>query len=194
VARLTWALLLSIALVAPDLAAKPAKRAKADKPEKADRPDKETPSGGVSFTIARPENAGMMNTIPLRLVIEPRDGIVSSKVTHLGQPKAPPKDKDKGLLLIGGDAVDMSVRPGTFSVKAVTPVELQPPGYRGTHKARAWESAVVKVQLERGEVITLVVEPGVTGADYDGSWHIGKAAPPEPESQGDDAATAPARQ
>lgn len=178
-ARLTWALLVSIALVSPGLAAKPAKKAKAEGAAK------QGSGTGVVFTIARPENAGMMNGIPARIVIEPRDGIVSSRLTHLGQPKTP-RDKDRGLLLVGGDAVELSVRPGTYSVQALTPVDLQPKGGYFGVKQRTWESPVVKVLLERGEAITVVLEAGVTGADYDGSWHIGKAAPPEPESaQGD---------
>jgi hypothetical protein len=181
VARLAWALLLSITLVAPDLAAKPAKRGKS---AGAGKPAREG-AGGVTFTIARPENAGMMNLIPARIVIEPSGGIVSSRLTHLGQPKAPPKDRDRGLVLIGGDAVELAVRPGTYSVQALTPVEMQPKGGYIGLKPHRWESSVVKVQLEAGEVITVVLEAGVTGSDYDGSWHIGKAAPPEPEAQAD---------
>jgi hypothetical protein len=165
--------MLALAVTAPDLAAKAAKRSKAAKPS---TESKET-TNVVSFTITRPENAGIMNGIPARIVFEPRDGILSSRLTHLGQqPKSPPKDR--GLVVAGGDTVELSVRPGTYSVQAITPVESQPPSVYG-RKRRPWESPVVKVLLARGEVITLVVEPGVTGADYDGSWHIGKALPPE---------------
>ena len=68
----------------------------------------------------------------------------------------------------------------------------QPPSVYGI-KRRRWESPVVKVLLARGEAITLVLEPGITGSDYDGTWHIGKAVPPEAqppehEPQGDAAA------
>jgi hypothetical protein len=178
VTRLAWGLILSIALVAPELAAKAAKRSKGSSESSKSSKDS---SGGVVFTLARPENAGMMNGIPARIVFEPKDGILSSRLTHLGQvPKSP--RKDGGLVLVGGDMIEMSVKPGTYSVRAVTPVESQPPGgYPPGRKARAWESAVVKVMLAKGEAITLVVEPGVTGADYNGSWLIAKAEPPGAE-------------
>jgi hypothetical protein len=176
VPRLAWGLILSIALVAPDLAARSAKRSKASKSEQSEKPS----SKAVSFTIARPENAGMMNGIPARVVVEPRDGIQASHLTHLGQPKAP---KDGGLVLLGGDTVELAVRPGTYSVQVLTPIEMQPKGgYPPGRKSRNWESPVVKVLLERGEAITVVVEPGVSDADYNGSWVIGKAAPPAPDA------------
>jgi hypothetical protein len=191
VTRLAWGLILSIALVAPELAAKAAKRPKGSESPKSSK----EPSGAVVFTLARPENAGIMNSVPSRIVLEPKDGILSSRLTHLGQvPKSP--RKEGGLVLVGGDAIEMTVKPGTYSVRALTPVEAQPPGgYPPGRKARVWESAVVKVMLAKGEAITLVVEPGVTGADYNGSWLIAKAAPPEaePPAEGDTAA-APAQQ
>jgi hypothetical protein len=187
VARLTWALILVMVFAAPDLAAKAGKKPKAAKAVKETKEAKET-ANVVSFTNARPENAGMMNGVPARIALEPRDGILSSRLTHLGQEKAP--GKDRGFVLAGGDTLELSVRPGTYSVQALTPVEVQPPSIYG-RKRRQWESPVVKVLLARGDVITLVVEPGVTGADYDGTWHIGKAAPPEPAEPEGDAAAVP---
>ena len=180
--RLAWGLIFTIALVAPDLTAKPAKRSKAPKES----------TGGIPFTLARPENMGVMNQIPARIVLEPRDGILSSHLTHLGQePKKPPKER--GIVLVGGDTVELSVRPGTYSVQVLTPVDNQPPGgYPVGSKPRQWESPVVKVVLARGEAITLVVEPGITDADYNGSWVIAKAAPPEPQADG--ASGAPERE
>jgi hypothetical protein len=183
VTRLAWGLILSVALVAPDLAALAAKKSKASKES----------ASGVAFTIARPENAGMMNGIPARIVLEPHDGILSSRLTHLGLPKAPPNER--GLVLAGGDTVELSVRPGKYSVQVLTPIDIQPKGgYPPGRKPHNWESPVVKVLLARGEAITLVVEAGVTDADYNGSWVIGKAAPPEPEPTADGAPSAEERE
>ncbi len=162
---LVWVLLVSAAV------AKPAKRSK--------EADKGGKSGGESadaatFKLVRPENAGMMNLVPARVVLDPDSGVRSKSVTHL----RPPKKEPPGLVLVGGDMAALSVRPGTYSVEVTTPLADQPRGYPNGTKQHVWHSPKVKVVLSRGETICLVLEPGVAETDYDGSWAIGKAVSP----------------
>jgi hypothetical protein len=170
----------AVLALAASLIAAPATAAKAGKGSKSTKDAK--PEGGdggggkhASFGLIRPENAGMMNLIPARISLEPGSGIVSSRVTHL---RGNPKKDLKGLVLVGGDTASLSLKPGTYSVQVVTPVADQPPGIHLAGKAHPWQSAVVKVVLSQGETICVVVEPGIDGTEYNGSWTIGKAESP----------------
>jgi hypothetical protein len=162
--------MLACALAAQGSAAEPGKPAKPATPAR--------PSANLaSLTFARSEDQGMMNRIPSYILFEPRSGFVEGRVTRAGsRPKAAAADP-RHLVLAGGDRAAFTVRPGTYSVHAQTPVKDQPPtGYAG-HRERVWTSPEVKIVLSSGDAICVVVEPGITGAEYDGSWVITKAAP-----------------
>lgn len=159
---------LASLLVAPVVGAKSRRKG-----SNGDKKGSET-SEVARFNLVRPENAGMMNLVPARIALEPESGVVSSNVTHL----RPSKKEPHGLTLVGGDVAALALRPGTYSVQVTTPVADQPPGYHPGGKPRAWKSAAVKVVLSKGETICLVLEPGIEGTEYDGTWSIGKAASP----------------
>ena len=145
------------------------------------KPEKRTsPPANVAFLrFVRPENQGLMNRVPAHVLFEPRGGVVEGRVTRAGaRPKAAIADPRR-LVLAGGDKAAFTVRPGTYSLKALTPVKDQPPPVFGGKREVDWKSPEVKIVLERGETICIVVEPGITGADYDGSWLVAKAATPD---------------
>jgi hypothetical protein len=175
-----WGLLVWLAssLAGPAFAAKSAKKGKAGKSAKAEtaeklpeKPEKKRDPSLAYFGMIRPENAGMMNLVPARISFEPGSGIVSSRVTHL-HPN--PKKDLRGLVLVGGDSASLALKPGTYSVRILTPIADQPVGGYPHGTPRQWESPVVKVVLSQGEAICLLVEPGIDGSEYDGSWTVGK--------------------
>jgi hypothetical protein len=201
VLRAAFVGLIASSFATPALAAKPPS-SKGGKSKKSDAGSDSGSTGGrqvAFFDLIRPENAGMMNLIPARVVLEPGSGIVSSRVTHL---HTKPKKDLKGLVLVGGDTASVSVKPGTYSVQVLTPVADQPAGSYPAGKPRVWQSAVVKVVLSQGETICVVVEPGIEGTEYNGSWTIGKAESPadcgtmthrvEPDDEAPPAAAPPA--
>lgn len=176
VARWGLLVLLASSLAPPAFAAKAGKKGKAEKlPEKADKPEKKRDPSLAYFGMIRPENAGMMNLVPARISFEPGSGIVSSRVTHL-HPN--PKKDLRGLVLVGGDSASLALKPGTYSVQVLTPIADQPVGGYPHGTPRVWESPVVKVVLSQGEAICLLVEPGIDGSEYDGSWTLGKTESP----------------
>jgi hypothetical protein len=182
-----WALVVwfaSNALAGVAFAAKAGKKGKAaktekqDKVEKAEKPEKADKKRDPSlayFGMIRPENAGMMNLVPARISFDPGSSIVSSRVTHL-HPN--PKKDLRGLVLVGGDSASLALKPGTYSVQILTPVADQPVGGYPHGPPRVWESPIIKVVLSQGEAICLLLEPGIDGSEYDGSWTLGKTESP----------------
>jgi hypothetical protein len=165
-------------LAGPALAAKAGKKGKegkAAKAEKAEKPEKKRDPSLAYFGMIRPENAGMMNLVPARISFDPGSSIVSSRVTHL-HPN--PKKDLRGLVLVGGDSASLALKPGTYSVQVLTPIADQPVGGYPHGVPRVWESPVIKVVLSQGEAICLLVEPGIDGSEYDGSWTLGKTESP----------------
>ena len=159
--------MLACALLAPGLEAKPEKRAGA--------------AAEVAYlAFVRMENQGMMNLVPSHVVFEPRKGVVAGRVTRMGKRPKAAVAEPRRLVLVGGDTASFSVRPGAYSIQALTPVKDQPPPLYERHQEHehVWKSPEVKVVLSAGETICLVVDAGITGSDYDGSWVIQKAATP----------------
>jgi hypothetical protein len=158
---------LACALLAPGLGAEPAKRAGA-------------PTELAFLAFVRMENQGLMNHVPSHVVFEPRKGVVAGRVTRMGQRPKAAIAEPRRLVLVGGDTASFSVRPGAYSIKALTPVKDQPPPLYEGEKGHehVWKSPEVKVVLSAGETICLIVDAGITGTDYDGSWIIQKAATP----------------
>lgn len=172
---------MASSLAGPALAAKAGKKgkegkaAKAEKAEKPEKPEKKRDPSLAYFGMIRPENAGMMNLVPARISFDPGSSIVSSRVTHL-HPN--PKKDLRGLVLVGGDSASLALKPGTYSVQVLTPIADQPVGGYPHGVPRVWESPVIKVVLSQGEAICLLVEPGIDGSEYDGSWTLGKTESP----------------
>ena len=145
------------------------------------KPEKRTsaPANVAFLRFVRPENPGLMNQVPAHVLLEPRSGVIEGRITRAGaRPKAAIADPRR-LVLVGGDRAAFTVRPGTYSLQALTPVKDQPPPVFGGRREVVWKSPEVKIVLAAGETICIVVEPGITGADFDGSWLVTKAAKPD---------------
>jgi hypothetical protein len=99
-------------------------------------------------------------------------------VTHLGDHGPTPVRNPARVHLAGGDTVVFSVRPGRYSLRIVTPISDQPPGY-AEGKPHVWQSEPLNVVAAPKRAARVVVVPTAIGGTYDGGWRIRALGPGE---------------
>lgn len=123
-----------------------------------------------TITIQRNENNGYMNAIESFIIIEKKENkkwqaysdYIISDFEILDEEK---KYDRTGISLNGGEKITLTVTPGDYRIKCITPLDKQA-NYLDTQKQ--WESDYVVFSIKSSKTISVYPQTDVSG--YVGGW------------------------